>query len=431
MTWNARRTWTLLWILLAAFLVLRTGVRDRGVILDHVEFGRRLWQGENVYADFAADADEAPHPLHPPYPPSFGLLTAPFALLARLDAPDDLRQSTLARVAWALLQVLALVAIARCLARLPQPHGPPTAGAAPFLLLLALLVASRYVLRDAHGGGGNLINLALALLSFDAAERQRPGRAGLWLGLSLATKPALLWLLPVLWLFGHRRAAAWTVLCGLGCVLLSWALLRFDTGPWLRWIEGTWAYATMTDPFAEARFGFPEFSWMNQSLRCALARFLGLVPAEHAAVVPGFFPGLGWNAGAVAWVGRGLSLALLVLLLLAARRAGTAPARRLPVLAAALALSLLLSPITWKAHHVALLPAFWLLLRHGWGTGRRWPWVLLGGYVLTCALGEELVGKDLKNVQQSLYLATFWALALVPLLLGPLAAVRTRPVPSA
>lgn len=413
-----------MWLLLAAFLVVRTGVRERGVILDHVEFGRRLLAAADPYAPYAADADEAPHPLHPPYPPSFGLLTAPFAVLARIDADlgadgrPDLRTSRLARVGWALLQVLALCAIARCLRDLPHGHGPPSPRAAPWLLLAALLVTSRYVLRDTHGGGGNLINLALCLLAFRAAEHDRPTRAGAWLGFSLATKPALLWLLPVLWLFGHRRATAWTVAWGLGAALASLLLLRGDVAPWLRWLEGTFSLATQIDAFATPALAFPEFTWMNQSLRCALARYLGEVPAAHAAAVDGFFPGLGWPPAAVAWATRLLSAGLLAWLLVAAHRARREPTRRGPVLAAGLALSLLLSPLSWKAHHVALLPAFWLLLRHAAAARAAWAWVLLVLYLPSCALGEELLGKDLKNTLQSLYVVTAWDLVLVAVLLA-------------
>src|SRR5687767_7972350 len=88
------RAWTWLWLLLALALVVRTSVRERGVITAHLEFGRRLLSGQDLYAPYL----EA-RPLHPPYPPSFGLLTAPFSLLPERAA----------RVAWGLLQVGALL----------------------------------------------------------------------------------------------------------------------------------------------------------------------------------------------------------------------------------------------------------------------------------------------------------------------------------
>jgi hypothetical protein len=76
------RRWIWLWLLLGTALVVRAGIRDRGVIIDHLEFGRRLLLGLDLYAPYLD-----PKPLHAPYPPSFGLLTAPFWLLGeRLGA---------------------------------------------------------------------------------------------------------------------------------------------------------------------------------------------------------------------------------------------------------------------------------------------------------------------------------------------------------
>jgi hypothetical protein len=162
--------------------------------------------------------------------------------------------------------------------------------------------------------------------------------------------------------------------------------------------------------FAPPALGFPPFTWMNQSLRCMVARWLGSVPDSLAAQVPGFVPGLGLLPPAVAGAAATLNLALLAVTAACAWRRRHDVAARPALAAATFALSLLLSPISWKAHHVALLPALALAAAQ-----RRWTFLVF--YVLLCALGEELVGKDLKNLQQSLYLTTLgtlalWALAL-------------------
>ena len=83
---QSRRAFVAAWILLAAFLVLRTAGRDRGVITDHIEFGRRLLAGLPLYAPYLDY-----HPLHPVYPPSFGLLTGPFSWLPERGALDTLK----------------------------------------------------------------------------------------------------------------------------------------------------------------------------------------------------------------------------------------------------------------------------------------------------------------------------------------------------
>lgn len=391
------RVWPWLWALLGVALIVRTGGRDRGVILDHLEFGRRLLAGLDVYAPYL----EA-KPLHPPYPPSFGLLTAPFSLL-----PERV-----ARYAWGALQVLALgVSLAALRTALLQTW-PALRARVEVVLLLSVLLGARYILRDTHGGGGNLINLGLVLGAFRAAGCGRAVLAGVLFGVSLATKPTGVLLWPLLLAFGYARAGAWTLVVAAGCALASHALLGFDSGCWSRWFAGTLAYATQPDVFAPPAYGFPPFTWMNQCLRCAVARALGDVPAAHAALVPGFVPGLGLGVGVIVAVRSVLTLLLLALL---ARRVfvyRADVAARLPLLALAFAVSLLLSPISWKAHHVALLPAFALLFAHAL-QGRRWLWVVAVAYLLTCVLGEELVGKALKEWQQSSYLTTFGTLAMV------------------
>ena len=93
---KAARAWTALWIVLALVLVVRATGRpdDRGVILDSLEFGRRLVHGEDVYAPWQSGRNAPMRPLHAPFPPTFGLLMAPFA------AVDELLGLRAARCAW-------------------------------------------------------------------------------------------------------------------------------------------------------------------------------------------------------------------------------------------------------------------------------------------------------------------------------------------
>jgi len=393
------------------FLLARATSRreERGVILDHVEFGRRLVHGEDLYAPWTTDPRRPAKVLHPPYPPSFGLLTAPFAAVAELFSMPA------ARAAWALLQLGSLAAIALLLRRQVAPRAPP-APAAParnwhLLWFGTTLLGARFVLRDTHGGGGNLVNLALCLAAFDLAERRHEGLTGLLLGFSLATKPTQLWLLPLFFVLGRRRTVAYTLAAGLGCVALTLPLMHFDLAPWWRWLEGSWRLGTQTDAFADPALDFPAFEWMNQSLRSGLARWCGEVPAEFAARVPfGFVPGLGWPPEVVAWLTRLSSLLGLTALLVVAHRTRSSASARAFVFAAALVLSVLLSPLSWKAHHVALLPLLFLLLLR---LPHRRTLLLLLAWALCCQPGQELVGDAGDEWLNSLYVITAWDAVLL------------------
>lgn len=415
---RANRIWLVVWILAAVVLVARATSRReaKGVILDHVEFGRRLWLGEDVYGPWRSDVDAPLAPLHPPYPPSFGLMTMPCALVAEVAGMRA------ARAMWALVQIGCLVWIARVLRDLltgRAEHAPPAANdgrAANWHLiwLLGALLLLRFLLRDMHGGGGNVINLALCLAAFADAERGKPLRAGLLLGFSLATKPTQLWLLPMFAVFGRWRALGWTAATGFGCVLVTLALQRFDVAPWLRWIEGTWALATQSDAFADPALGFPKFEWMNQSLRCALARWLGEVPPEFAAKVAWGVPrGLGFVQATVAMVTRIVSVSLLALTLVVGWRARRNAMGRMWAFAGALVLSVLLSPLSWKAHHMALAPVVVLLVHRALQRRERWIWALFAGWVLCCQLGADLVGDAADEWGNSVYVVTAWDLALL------------------
>lgn len=400
---KSRRAFVVGWVLLATFLVLRTAGRDRGVITDHVEFGRRLLAGLPLYAPYLDD-----HPLHPVYPPSFGLLTGPFSWLPERGA----------RIAWGLLQVGALFGVGAFLASMLRRTRPALVATRPLIthtaFALTMVLGARYVLRDTHGGGGNTINLAFALAAFAAAERGRNLLAAAALGFSLATKPTAALLLPVLLCLGHTRAAIGAALSAGLFALASLLVQGIDQGlaDWGRWFEGALAYAGQTDLFAPPHLELPPFTWMNQSLRCAVTRYLGTTPDEFASLVPGFVQGLGLAPGTTALVARALGLALVAATLILARRLRHTATGRLRALTLGLTAGVLLSPISWKAHHTALLPAFHALALAVW-TGSRPARALAVGYFVLCvAGGGDLVGGAVKEWQQSLYLATFGAFAI-------------------
>ncbi|MCA8943504.1 MAG: DUF2029 domain-containing protein [Planctomycetes bacterium] len=350
--------------------------------------------------------------MHPVYPPSFGLMTWPFSL-----TPD-----VVARTLWAIVQVAALAWIGVVLLRMLRRAWPEYARRGHVLLAITALLASRYVLRDTHGGGGNLINLALVLGATDLATRGRSHVAGIVFAISLATKPTSVLFVPLFWILGFRRTASIAV-AGAGG-LLGLAILVHGRGlaPLETWLHGSIEYSRMANLFEAPAEGFPPFSWMNQCLRCALTRYLGSVPTafthlDDGAPLPGWFDGLGWSIQATLWCRHAATAIVLVftfgLAWLNRRDRMAIPA----VVAGCFAASLLLSPISWKAHHVALIPALFLLSIPVLAR-RTWAIALAALYLFACVAGEELVGKSFKHVQQHLYLVTLGTLVLWTLCLG-------------
>ncbi|HEU4417791.1 MAG TPA: glycosyltransferase 87 family protein, partial [Planctomycetota bacterium] len=261
-------------------------------------------------------------------------------------------------------------------------------------------------------------NVALALLALRDAENGRERAAGAWLALSLVTKPVLVWLVPVFALFGRWRTLAAAAAAGALALLATWALQRFELAPWWRWLQGSWSLATQADPWAVPSHDLPPFEWMNQALRFAVARWTGEVPAELAqGVAWGVMPGCGAPTAAVAWLVRVTSAAALLAVLAAAWRARHDRLARTWVVAATLVLTLLLSPITWKAHHVALLPVLLLVWRDAIvDRARGARWLLAIWFVVVALPGRDLfgaAGDDVDEWLNSLYVVTLGDVALL------------------
>ena len=398
---------TVLWLVATTALVVRALHKARraeqrssptathGAIERNQRFAERVWSGRDPYAT---------PPLHAPYPPSYGFVLGPLAAMP----------TKVARVLWVVLQMLMLVAVMRLLAAAWQSargRAPPA-----WVWVAALLLVSRYLLRDTHSGGGNLIWAGLVLWTClagcgKARTRERAWH-GIGLGVVLAAKPTPLLFVPWLWIRGQRRTAAVAVAVALGLHAAPALTLGFDG--WLdaygRWAEGSWAYATQLDVFAQPAFDFPDFSWMNQSLRFALARFLGTVPSEHVIDNALFFDGLGIAPGSITWITRAVSLAVLLWAARALWRVRRLPSADVDLLAMGLlfAATLLLSPITWKSHHVQLLPAFVALLAAVIDGRRRLLVGLVAYFILCNLLSQEIIGKAGKNVMQSASTSSLW-----------------------
>ena len=369
---------------------LRHNAPTRGDTRFYQRGAQRFWAGQSLYYfDAPGSADLPPsersttaYTYLPPFAASLGWTRSiPYVVL---------------RGGWLLASLLALCAgvlVARRLASgvsadvdseeggAPEVgthspnESPPPAGSAKvagrhavWLALLALLLG-RFVVNDLGHGQVNAFLALLLGLGLWEVYGERPLRGGIWIGLALVIKPTSWLLLP--WLLGDRRWRALGAACaaGVGALLLSWALYPGDYLAQLHeWFE-------LMPRFASAESVRPY----NASLASTIQRLL-------AGSVPSGAPGperllfrfeLSW----VQPFARAAATALALAGLLAAlwqRKRGRVRAPR--AAASVLALSALLSPITWKAHFVVLLaPVAFLAwdLASGAASRRRWGAVLL------------------------------------------------------
>lgn len=394
-----------LFALLAIVLVVRASHKEHGVLARNQQWGARFLAHQDPYYDPGHGERE-----HGPYPPSLAWIAVPLASMPTLAA----------RVAWASLQVAGLLLFLRLLRRRTSEHWPALADHAPAIFALAVLLVSRYLLRDTAGGGGNLLLALLAFFGVELALRERSGLGGVPLALSLVLKPNLLPL--VLFLALRRRWRAVLVTLGAGALLYALPGLYYGPSEYarlsLRWVRDVTSFVELDDLHSRRLVpdGLPPAEdGMNQSLREAVHRFLR--PAGDSGA---------WDVHVLevsprtaSWLARGLSLALVLATCAAAWRARDARREWLAGLAF-FPLALLCSPVTWKAHHVALLPVFYALLccaLEGGRSTRRLQWFLLGYWVLCDLLSKEVVGDELRDLLQALSVVTWADVALLIVLL--------------
>lgn len=373
---------------LAVVIVLRAARRSEGVLVRNQEWGARFLDRHDPYDDTRRGGR-----LHGPYPPSYALVCAPLSVVP----------TPVARVAWASAQVGALVAlyflVRRWLAR-GWPSALPHASA---LYAIALLVVSRYVLRDTAGGGGNTLYATTFLWGIELALGRLVLAPAVLAAIPLALKPNLAPLVLVLALRGKWRAFAAVIAALVLCVGLPgwWYGPEKWIDLWTRWSADVAAYASVDDLSSVARVpeGFPvDDTGMNQSLRAALGRAANAVGER------------GELAKQLARIG---SVAAIAAAAWASWRART-PRAQILALLAFLPASLLASPITWKAHHAVELALFAVLAATAYVDRRaRLAW-FLGGYWFACGLlSEEVVGRAGKAWLQSVSVVTWFTVALV------------------
>jgi glycosyl transferase family 87 len=399
---------------------LREGAETRGDTRFYQRGAQRFWAGESLYTFDARDSR----------PPAQRAATAytylpPFA--AFLGWARAIPYLAL-RGLWLLASVLALWAALRASRRLaglaPQP--PPSANqeaseeaseaasaeplglARPWLWLGVLgLLLGRFVVNDlAHGQVNGLLALLLAAGLWEVYG-ERPLRGGVWIGLALVIKPTSWLLLP--WLALDRRWRALSAACAVGVatLLMAWALYPGDyLGQLREWFE-------LMPRFAKAE-GLRPY---NASLASTFERLLvGSAPRGEElqplllSLERSWAQPLARALAGLCVLGGLLAAAWLV------KRERVSASR---AAASVLALSALLSPVTWKAHFVVLLaPVAFVacdLARGRAGRGRVAILALTAALILLPSRGLGALGSGLEAWGSlSLSLVLMFGLCVLP-----------------
>ena len=387
---------------LIAFAVqwVRVGSKEVGDFKLHWEFGRRLVAGEFLYGDHGTDL---------PYLPFWALAHAPLTILPTRTA----------QVVLVPLFLLAFWGLARTLGKFADRHWPMDEQRSFWLMALATLMASRFLIRDVLECGINLTLVTLAWLSFYLWTKKRDVLGGSCLGLAVALKmtPALF----IVWFAWKRQ---WKIVASsigvTAALMLSPALIMgWDNFALVHqvWYQNASRGLANTDP-AQGVLG--EEPLQNMSLQPALGRYLFALPPGHDARIdhPAYVDFLNLPPQQAAWAIKLIMLSLAGGVFWQFRRAATDrnDPRLLWEAAAISVMILLYSPLTWGQHCVGVLPILYLLLR-GQLAKRSLPrisGVLLAAYVFTVlVLNRTFVGKMGTYLLDSYHLPTFCLLGLL------------------
>lgn len=389
--------WRRLALALVAVIVLIQWVRVARKPFDgdfflHWQFGGHMVAHEILYTDG----------LDIPYPPFWALAWAGLSLLPL----------SVAKTLWYPASLVALAALLFVLSRLTRRHLPLSATGRFWCAALALALTSRFLVRELPECGPNLTLLALVWLAIYAWSRRREWLGGLSLGVAIALKctPGL-FLVYFAWKRQWKMVAATTLVAG-ACTLAP-AIWQGPESYGLHmrlWASNVWLSTGKSDPSMGA---LGEEPVQNLALRPAVARYLMRLPKGHISRLesPWYVDFLDF---APATAGNLVKVVMLALM------AGVAWALRRPLdgrdgpqvawqCAAIGVLALLMSPITWGQHCVAMLPAFYLIARRAVaGPGlSRWMLAPLGAFVVVnLLLNRGLFGRDFALLLDSYHLPT-------------------------
>jgi alpha-1,2-mannosyltransferase len=404
MTSAHQRRWQIAVVAAALVVVATQWVRAAARLEDgdfylHWQFANRFVRHQILYAEG----------LHVPYPPFWAMAWSPIAALSLRAA----------KIACLPLSLAALAGLLFLLDRLTRRHLPLAGTPRFWATAAALLLASRFLVRELPECGPNLALVALTWLAIYLWSQGRDAAGGVCLGLATALKctPGL-FVLYFAWKRQWKLASvALAAAAGFTLAPALWQGPRDYAWHASLWWNNLRVAAAQADP-SLGILGPEELK--NLSLKPAVARYLMRLPPGHPSRLehPWAVDFFDLSPAAAGW---GVKLVWLALF------AGAMWSVRGPIVrrddlavvwqcAAIWALALVLSPITWYQHAVALVPALYLMTRTAAARGAlpRSTIVVLAVFVLVnLVLARGLIGRDLALLLASYHLTTFSFLALL------------------
>jgi len=358
-------------IVLAVVLSVPQGMHQHVGHDFHVfwQAGRNFATGHPLYHDYLPGA----RPLK--YPPFAAFV---FQLLAIFPLQ-------VAAVLFSLLNLglwVLSVFLTRDIVTLTFPQRNP----ASWPLVFAVALSAQFFLDNFHHVQMNEVILVLVLLGIRASLRGMDLRAAGYLATATAIKITPIFFLTWLVVRGSRRAALAVPLLVVGCVLVP-LLLR---GP----ATGTAELVEYYHSFLEGhQHGRIDTYTADQNLAALVSRMSR--PVQNAEHLTYMYLPLPQDTAQLIYRALWVTVLLLFLTKLAALRIRGSPVSALELSMVFLA-SLLLSPITFTAHLVALLFVFYAFLSYPPRTISRGEYlpaaVLLTGMAITGLSGRDLVG---------------------------------------
>ena len=343
------------------------------------------------------------------FPPFFAILCAPFALLGWKAF----------FILWFVVSYAGVLGASALCVRIARPRAKGNTLVA--LACISLVLCARPIISDFQNGQVNSIIFFLVAASLYLFVRKQDGASGIVMALAASIKLTALIFLPYFLLKGAYRTAGGMAL-GLVFTLFLLPLISFGPARTARLYSSF--YDKMVGPFTSVTDAPEVYSEAGQSLRAAAGRYLTDTNAAHHAdyEVRVNFADLPRDT---IWKIVLAGCAALTLLTAFCARANPADERRRDLVAvelgAVLLLMLMISPMSRKAHFVALvlpcIAAVNYLLKYSAVRPRPRRWIALliitaAAFAVFSLTSRDAVGQRLSVLLLALSVFFFAALAL-------------------